>query len=49
MTAATQIAGRPLKRAALWLLVLGPFFFGSYGFALWITAQRANVGSIVFD
>ena len=36
------------KRAVLWLLLLGPFFFASYGFANWLTAQRAHVPDIVF-
>jgi membrane-associated phospholipid phosphatase len=40
---------RPWRRALLWLLFLGPFFFASYGFATWFTSQRANVGVIVFD
>jgi membrane-associated phospholipid phosphatase len=39
---------RPWGRAALWLALLGPFFFASYGFATWFTAQRSNVGSVVF-
>ena len=36
------------KRAVLWLLLLAPLFFGTYGFATWATAQRAEVGSVVF-
>ncbi|WP_447587816.1 phosphatase PAP2/dual specificity phosphatase family protein [Aquipseudomonas campi] len=36
------------KRGVLWLLVLGPLFFASYGFANWLTAQRDDVGSLVF-
>lgn len=39
---------RPWKRAVLWLCFLGPFFFLSYGLAGWLTAQKANVGSIVY-
>lgn len=39
---------RPWKRALIWLCVLGPFFFLSYGFANWLAAQHADVGSIVF-
>jgi protein-tyrosine phosphatase len=39
---------RPWRRAIAWLLVLGPFFFASYGFATWVTAQRSDVGFIVF-
>lgn len=38
-----------LKRAVLWLLFLGPFFFLSYGFANWLSSQRSDVGSLVFD
>lgn len=38
-----------LKRAVLWLLFLGPFFFASYGLANWLTSQRGDVGSLVFD
>ena len=40
---------RPWRRALAWLAFLGPFFFVSYGFATWFTAQRANVPSVVFD
>lgn len=36
------------KRAVLWLLLLAPFFFASYGFATWYTARRAEVPSLVF-
>lgn len=39
---------RPWRRALLWLLFLGPFFFASYGFATWFTSQRTDVGVIVF-
>ena len=39
---------RPWRRACLWLCLLGPFFFASYGAANWLTEQRAQVGSIVF-
>jgi protein-tyrosine phosphatase/membrane-associated phospholipid phosphatase len=39
----------PWKRAALWLLLLGPFFFASYGFANWITGLRGDVGTVAFD
>ncbi|RMO68278.1 Dual specificity phosphatase, catalytic domain-containing protein [Pseudomonas syringae pv. primulae] len=37
------------KRAVVWLVLLAPFFFASYGFATWYTAQRTDVGSLVFD
>ncbi|HEX8594178.1 MAG TPA: phosphatase PAP2/dual specificity phosphatase family protein [Pseudomonas sp.] len=36
------------KRAVVWLLLLAPFFFASYGFATWITAQRSEVPSLAF-
>src|SRR5262249_43803461 len=36
-------------RALAWLSLLGPFFFLSYGTANWLAAQRAEVGSVVFD
>lgn len=41
--------GRPWGRAAAWLAFLGPFFFASYGFATWWTAQRHEVPFVVFD
>lgn len=41
--------GRPWGRAFGWLAFLGPFFFATYGFAAWATAQRAHVGALVFD
>ena len=47
--AAASSAGRPWGRAFAWLAFLGPFFFASYGFATWVTAQRPQVGGIVFD
>ncbi len=36
------------KRAVGWLVLLAPFFFASYGFATWVTAQRDDVGTSVF-
>ena len=39
---------RPWFLALLWLAVLTPFFFLTYGFANSVTAQRAFVPSIVF-
>jgi len=40
---------RDIKRAALWLLFLGPFFFATYNFANWLASQHGQVASIVFD
>ena len=40
---------RPWKRAAIWLAVLAPLFYVTYGAANYLASQRANVGSIVFD
>lgn len=40
---------RPWREAAVWLAALGPFFFLTYGLANWITAQRSDVGAVVFD
>lgn len=37
------------KRGVCWLLLLGPFFFISYGLANWITSLRTDVGVVVFD
>jgi protein-tyrosine phosphatase len=40
---------RPWKRAIFWLAGLVPFFFLTYNFANWVTSQRHDVRSIVFD
>lgn len=37
-----------LKPAVLWLLLLAPLFFSTYGFATWVTSQRSEVGTLVF-
>ncbi|SDY22224.1 phosphatase PAP2/dual specificity phosphatase family protein [Lysobacter enzymogenes] len=47
MTAAGR-ARRPWGRAALWLLLLGPLFFASYGYANSVAAARADVPSLAF-
>ncbi len=39
---------RPWRRAAAWLLFLGPFFFLSYGLANGFAAGRASVPAIAF-
>ena len=41
-------SARPWRAAAAWLAFLGPFFFLSYGFANWVSSQRADVGAVVF-
>ncbi|WP_192181544.1 phosphatase PAP2/dual specificity phosphatase family protein [Mesorhizobium amorphae] len=37
-----------LLRAALWLMLLAPLFYSTYGFANWLASRRDDVGSIVF-
>ncbi|MDX8433578.1 phosphatase PAP2/dual specificity phosphatase family protein [Mesorhizobium abyssinicae] len=39
--------GAILLRAALWLALLAPLFYSTYGFANWL-ASRRDVGSIIF-
>ncbi|HLA29531.1 MAG TPA: phosphatase PAP2 family protein, partial [Pseudomonas sp.] len=36
------------QRGVLWLLLLAPLFFASYGLANWLTGQRGDVGTLVF-
>jgi protein-tyrosine phosphatase len=38
-----------IKRAALWLVFLGPFFYASYGFSNHLASLRADVPNITFD
>lgn len=45
----TAQEGVPWRRAAAWLLLLGPFFFLSYGFANGWTERRGLSSAIVFD
>jgi membrane-associated phospholipid phosphatase len=40
---------RPWGRAALWLIVLVPVFFATYGAANWLASRRAEVGAVVFS
>jgi len=49
MDIVTEEKKRPWKRAALWLLFLGPFFFITYGFANNYAASQTIVRAIVFD
>jgi hypothetical protein len=44
-----RTAQRPYVRAAIWLAVLGPFFFASYNAANAYAARLDSVPSIVFD
>ncbi|XAE39828.1 phosphatase PAP2/dual specificity phosphatase family protein [Pseudomonas alkylphenolica] len=51
LSAAAPLTAREpglLKPAVLWLLLLAPLFFSTYGFATWVTSQRDDVGSLVF-
>ncbi|PKV13346.1 phosphatase PAP2/dual specificity phosphatase family protein [Xanthomonas prunicola] len=41
-------AARPFGRAALWLALLGPFFFLSYGLANTLAGRATQVSSVVF-
>ncbi len=38
-----------VKRAALWLLLLGPFFYASYGLANYLASLRAGVPNVALD
>jgi hypothetical protein len=48
--AATPLAaeGRPWRRALLWLALLGPFFFASYGFANWMAGRHPELPVMAF-
>ena len=46
---AAEPYGRIVARAALWLVLLAPFFYSTYGFANWMASRRDHVGSIVFS
>ncbi|RWA69451.1 phosphatase PAP2/dual specificity phosphatase family protein [Mesorhizobium sp.] len=45
---AAEPYGRIVVRAALWLALLAPLFYSTYGFANWLASTRDHVGSIVF-
>lgn len=47
--AAARAEARPLWRALLWLAVLAPIFFLTYGFANWVTGLRQPVPEFVFS
>jgi hypothetical protein len=40
---------RPFKRGAVWLAVLAPFFYLTYGAANWLASTRTDVPAVVFD
>jgi len=42
------LAQRPWKRAAAWLVLLGPLFYATYGLANWWATTRAQVPSMAF-
>lgn len=44
----TLTASRPWRRGLLWLALLAPFFYASYGLANHLAAARAHVPAIVF-
>ena len=46
--ASTAPQARPWKLGLAWLMVLGPFFFASYGFSNWAALQRDSVSHVVF-
>lgn len=48
MTAPLHRPRRPLRRAAAWLLLLGPLFYLSYGLANWWAGTRAQVSALAF-
>ncbi|MDQ0026957.1 hypothetical protein J2X90_004784 [Variovorax paradoxus] len=43
------LAQRPWKRAAAWLVFLGPLFYATYGLANWWATTRAQVPSMAFE
>jgi membrane-associated phospholipid phosphatase len=42
------IAGRPWRRATAWFVLLGIFFYVSYGLSNWLASLRSDVPAIVF-
>jgi membrane-associated phospholipid phosphatase len=49
MTRTASTAQRPWKRATAWFLLLGIFFYLSYGLSNWLASIRTNVPAIVFN
>jgi membrane-associated phospholipid phosphatase len=44
----TSIAGRPWRRATAWFVLLGIFFYVSYGLSNWLASLHTDVPAIVF-
>jgi hypothetical protein len=47
-TKAASIEDRPWRRATGWFVLLGTFFYLSYGLSNWLASQRTHVPAIVF-
>lgn len=48
LATAAPSEARPWRRALLWLALLGPFFFASYGFANWMAGRQAELPVMAF-
>ncbi len=45
----SKAGGRPWKEAALWMALLGPFFFLTYGLCNWISSQQSAATGFYWD